>query len=128
MASTNKAITNIVMVVDESQRNGWVKGRVVEVLKAKDGQVRSAVVRTSQGIIKRPAVKLALLEVNGKQGVANEVPGASELHGRGDVVGTPALPPTTVNVSPEGSLNCQSDVRTNNDRVRQKEKHHVEHN
>lgn len=82
---------DVVLVVDESRRNGWTKGRVIDVQKAKDGQVRSAVVRTVQGVIKRPAVKLALLEVAGTEGIPKESQGASELHGRGDVVRTPAL-------------------------------------
>lgn len=52
------------MIVDSNQRNGWSRGRIVDVTPGKDGQVRRAKVCTADGsIISRPAVKLALLEV-----------------------------------------------------------------
>lgn len=59
----------------------------MEVQVGKDGQVRRAIVRTKDGILSRPAVKLALLDiqVNRKQDMEKESP---ELHGRGDVKNT----------------------------------------
>ncbi|XP_055612945.1 uncharacterized protein LOC129759503, partial [Uranotaenia lowii] len=33
---------DLVLVVDESKRNGWVRGRILSVVKAADGQVRKA--------------------------------------------------------------------------------------
>ncbi|XP_062710849.1 uncharacterized protein LOC134288933 [Aedes albopictus] len=103
---------DLVIVVDENKRNGWIRGRVVEVGRGKDGQVRSAVVRTAEGIMKRPVVKLALLDVRG-----NQQDGAPELHGRGDVENRPSSntadggvdpgrSPIAVNVTPKRS-ECQ---------------------
>ncbi|XP_065083433.1 uncharacterized protein LOC135705588 [Ochlerotatus camptorhynchus] len=55
---------DLVVVVDHNQpRNSWPKGKVVGVVKSKDGQVRRASVRTAGGILERPAVKLAILDV-----------------------------------------------------------------
>ncbi|XP_058456470.1 uncharacterized protein LOC131433879 [Malaya genurostris] len=72
---------DVVYVVDENKRNGWRRGRVVEVLAGRDGQVRRAVLQTSEGIIKRPTVKLALIDTQAGT-VKRESP---ELHGQGDV-------------------------------------------
>ena len=58
------AVGDIVIIVDSNMpRNSWPKGRVVEVIAAKDGQVRQATVQTSQGLIRRPATKIAVLDV-----------------------------------------------------------------
>ncbi|KAL7726341.1 hypothetical protein ACLKA6_001558 [Drosophila palustris] len=58
------AIDDIVVVVDEnSKRNSWPKGVVLDVHRSRDGQVRSAVVRTMEGMMTRPAVKLAKLDL-----------------------------------------------------------------
>jgi len=55
-------VNDVVLIVDEtSKRNSWPKGIVVDVHLAKDGQVRSGVVRTPGGLVTRPAVKLAKL-------------------------------------------------------------------
>lgn len=57
-------VGDIVVIIDENNhRNCWPKGRVVDVFPGKDGQVRHALVQTSTGIYKRPAVKLAVLDV-----------------------------------------------------------------
>ncbi|KAM8701708.1 hypothetical protein ACLKA7_007693 [Drosophila subpalustris] len=58
------AVDDIVVVVDEnSKRNSWPKGIVLDVHRSRDGQVRSAVVRTMEGMMTRPAVKLAKLDL-----------------------------------------------------------------
>ncbi|KAL7742127.1 hypothetical protein ACLKA6_018370 [Drosophila palustris] len=58
------AVGDIVLIVDENQRrNTWTKGRVIEVTTAEDGQVRRAKIQTSNGVLTRPAVKLAVLDV-----------------------------------------------------------------
>jgi len=58
------SVNDVVFVVDEtSKRNSWPKGIVVNVHLAKDGQVRSGVVRTPGGLVTRPAVKLAKLDI-----------------------------------------------------------------
>ncbi|XP_070067190.1 uncharacterized protein [Drosophila virilis] len=58
------SVDDIVIIVDDgAKRNCWTRGVVVDVHRSKDGQVRSAVVRTADGIITRPAVKLAKLDI-----------------------------------------------------------------
>ncbi|KAH8279982.1 hypothetical protein KR054_012134, partial [Drosophila jambulina] len=58
------AVGDVVIVVEEtSKRNSWPKGVVVDVHCGKDGQVRSAVVRATEGFVTRPAVKLAKLDI-----------------------------------------------------------------
>ncbi|XP_037943341.1 uncharacterized protein LOC119676179 [Teleopsis dalmanni] len=53
----------LVIICDSSlPRSQWKMGRILDVITAKDGQVRNANVRTSHGIIRRPAAKLAALE------------------------------------------------------------------
>ena len=55
---------DLVIIVDPSlPRNSWIKGEVLKTRMPKDGQVRSAKVLTSNGILERPAVKLAVLDV-----------------------------------------------------------------
>ncbi|XP_070067092.1 uncharacterized protein [Drosophila virilis] len=67
-------LDDIVIIVDDSaKRNCWTRGVVVDVHRSKDGQVRSAVVRTADEIITRPAVKLAKLDIK----VGNTLNGSS---------------------------------------------------
>jgi hypothetical protein len=69
-------IGDVVIITDESTtRDVWLKGIIVDVTKAKDGQVRSAKVKTIYGTYTRPAVKLAVLDVRNK----NEICGSGEL-------------------------------------------------
>ncbi|XP_075162768.1 uncharacterized protein LOC142235399 [Haematobia irritans] len=57
-------VGDLVVVVDPSNpRNVWPRGKVIETMLAKDGQVRKAKVLTSGGLLVRPAVKLAILDV-----------------------------------------------------------------
>ena len=57
-------VGDIVLVIDPTlMRNTFPKGIVVEVHTSKDGQVRSARVKTAQGFYKRPVTKLAKLDV-----------------------------------------------------------------
>ncbi|KAH8237498.1 hypothetical protein KR032_003692, partial [Drosophila birchii] len=49
------AIGDVVIVVDNQlPRNLWPKGRITEVVMAKDGQVRRATIWTPKGIMVRP--------------------------------------------------------------------------
>ncbi|XP_070075690.1 uncharacterized protein [Drosophila takahashii] len=58
------AINDVVIVVDENlPRNLWPKGRITDVVTAKDGQVRSATIKTQHGIMVRPTTKIAVLDV-----------------------------------------------------------------
>ncbi|XP_062541702.1 uncharacterized protein LOC134209708 [Armigeres subalbatus] len=52
-----------VVIVDETVRNGWLRGRVVEIYPSRDGQVRKVDVQTSSGVFQRPAIKVALLDI-----------------------------------------------------------------
>ncbi|XP_055527360.1 uncharacterized protein LOC129719981 [Wyeomyia smithii] len=58
---------DLVVVIDDSRRNGWIRGRVVEVVKGVDGQVRRALIQVREGLMWRPTVKLALLEVQDRR-------------------------------------------------------------
>ncbi|XP_058840858.1 uncharacterized protein LOC131696329 [Topomyia yanbarensis] len=54
---------DLVVVVDESVRNGWLRGRVIKTYPSPDGQVRKVDVQTNNGILQRPAIKVAPLDV-----------------------------------------------------------------
>ncbi|XP_055605119.1 uncharacterized protein LOC129753329 [Uranotaenia lowii] len=57
-------VDDIVVIVDNDlPRNLWPKGIVISTTKSRDGQVRSATVRTACNTYERPAVKLAVLDV-----------------------------------------------------------------
>ncbi|XP_062538500.1 uncharacterized protein LOC134206795 [Armigeres subalbatus] len=57
-------VDDVVIIVDpNSPRKSWPLGRVIATRSAADGQVRSATVQTTRGIYERPAVKLAVLDV-----------------------------------------------------------------
>ncbi|XP_062704452.1 uncharacterized protein LOC134286795 [Aedes albopictus] len=56
-------VGDLVLVVDENVRNRWIRGRVSRTIPGKDGVSRRAEVQTSGGILKRPATKLAVLDV-----------------------------------------------------------------
>lgn len=58
------SVGDLVVVVDPANpRNVWPRGKVVEVKTAADGQVRSAIIKTSVGTWERPVIKLAVLDV-----------------------------------------------------------------
>lgn len=73
---------DLVVVVEEQQRNGWIRGRVLRVIPGRDGRVRSAVVKTASTILRRPVTKLAVLEVGGT------AQGNLEQYGAGNVADT----------------------------------------
>ncbi|KXJ83866.1 hypothetical protein RP20_CCG028086 [Aedes albopictus] len=65
---------DVVIVVDEGTRNGWIRGRVARTLPGKDGRVRQADVETGSGILRRPVAKIAVLDVvRGKASAALRV-------------------------------------------------------
>ncbi|XP_038117199.1 uncharacterized protein LOC119769295 [Culex quinquefasciatus] len=68
-------VGDVVVIADpDHPRNSWPMGRVVSTNTSKDGQVRSAVVRTSERFYERPAVKLAVLDVGVNEGKLPQVP------------------------------------------------------
>ncbi|XP_062538476.1 uncharacterized protein LOC134206766 [Armigeres subalbatus] len=56
-------VGDLVFIANEQKRNTWVRGQVIEVVRGKDGVARQALVRTEMGVIRRPVVKLAVIEV-----------------------------------------------------------------
>ncbi|XP_058817804.1 uncharacterized protein LOC131681110 [Topomyia yanbarensis] len=58
---------DLVLIVEETKRNGWIRGRVVTVMKDSEGRVRQAIVQTPNGQLRRPVSKLALLDVEGSE-------------------------------------------------------------
>ncbi|XP_065365610.1 uncharacterized protein LOC135958645 [Calliphora vicina] len=58
-------IDDIVLILDSSQpRHQWLKGRVLKTYPSKDGQVRFADIKTKNGVTRRPASKLAVLNLS----------------------------------------------------------------
>ena len=73
-------VGDVVIADPDHPRNSWPMGRVVSTNNNKDGQVRSAIVRTSERFYERPAVKLAVLDVGLNEGKLQQdpsVPGGS---------------------------------------------------
>lgn len=60
------------MVDPSLPRNIWLRGKVLETRLARDGQVRSAKVLTTHGILERPVSKLAVLDVASQEKFAEE--------------------------------------------------------
>lgn len=60
----------IICDINENLRD-WRRGIVLETFPASDGQVRSALIKTSTGNLRRPASKLAVLDVSGDPQLAD---------------------------------------------------------
>lgn len=56
---------DLVVIVDDRVRNGWIRGQVLRVFPGRDGRCRSANVQTATGVLRRPVAKLAVLDVAG---------------------------------------------------------------
>ncbi|XP_062557206.1 uncharacterized protein LOC134222069 [Armigeres subalbatus] len=56
-------VGDLVVIVDETVRNGWLRGRIIKTFPGIDGQVRKVDVQTESGVLQRPAIKVALLDV-----------------------------------------------------------------
>ncbi|XP_055632345.1 uncharacterized protein LOC129772855 [Toxorhynchites rutilus septentrionalis] len=54
---------DLVFIVDDHGRNGWIRGKIETVIIGKDKRIRQAMVRTAQGLYRRPVNKLAVIEV-----------------------------------------------------------------
>lgn len=61
--SRNVQPGELVLIVEDKKRNGWTRGRILEVIPAADGVVRQALVQTASGVLRRPVSKLAILEI-----------------------------------------------------------------
>ncbi|KAM8711709.1 hypothetical protein ACLKA7_012251 [Drosophila subpalustris] len=59
------AVGDLVLICDgTAHRSTWKKGRVTDVIRGKDGQVRAATVKTATGVSRRPACVLAKLDLS----------------------------------------------------------------
>ncbi|XP_058447526.1 uncharacterized protein LOC131427946 [Malaya genurostris] len=86
-------VGDIVVLVDETlPRNCWPKGRVINVHRSKDGQVRRALVQTAHGVLERPAVKLAVLDVGATVSTSAQGPRSTGGECRKPLVATPLHP------------------------------------
>ncbi|XP_062708688.1 uncharacterized protein LOC134288304 [Aedes albopictus] len=56
-------VGDLVLVIDGTTRNEWIRGRVKEVVAGSDQRIRQAIVQTARGLMRRPVSKLAVLEV-----------------------------------------------------------------
>lgn len=72
------------LIVNEGKRNGWMRGRISSVIPGKDGRIRQAVVKTTEGMLRRPVSKLAVLQVQGEPKTTSVV-AQEERYGSGNV-------------------------------------------
>lgn len=79
-------IGDLVLIVDEAARGQWKRGIVAETFAGPDGRVRSAMVRTSSTMLRRPVTKLALLDIRTGDGE----PASVAVHGGENVADGPA--------------------------------------
>ncbi|XP_062541971.1 uncharacterized protein LOC134209969 [Armigeres subalbatus] len=87
-------VGDLAVIVDASVRNGWLRGRIISVIKGRDGRIRQVLVKTSGGVLRRPVTKVAVLDivvVDNDLVESNAVPPkALDVHyGSGDVGGAP---------------------------------------
>ncbi|XP_062537299.1 uncharacterized protein LOC134205751 [Armigeres subalbatus] len=105
---------DLVLIVNEGQRNGWLRGRVITTIPGRDGRIRQAWVQTTEGVFRRPVSKLAVLQVQGN-GNAESVGTPEVRHGSGDVATTGS----TANIPPAIRLSQQRDTVNVNRQPRQ---------
>ncbi|XP_062715819.1 uncharacterized protein LOC134291715 [Aedes albopictus] len=70
--SRSVKVGDLVFIMDDGKGAARVRGIVEEVYTGVDGRIRQAVVRTKGGVFKRPASKLAVLELVDKPGATTE--------------------------------------------------------
>ncbi len=58
-------IGDLVIICEfETKRGNWKRGKLTQVFPGKDGQIRSAEIQVGDKTFKRPASKLAVLELH----------------------------------------------------------------
>ncbi|KXJ74049.1 hypothetical protein RP20_CCG014482 [Aedes albopictus] len=102
------AVGDLVLIVDDGNRNSWTRGRVQEVIPGSDGRVRQALVKTARGCLRRPVAKLAILDVldGSKTGTGGQHYGGEDV-----AAGIPASNDLSVDSS---RLNREADLPTEN--------------
>ncbi|XP_065077340.1 uncharacterized protein LOC135700690 [Ochlerotatus camptorhynchus] len=60
---------DLVLIANEGKRNGWTRGIVIESIRAPDGHVRQAMIKTAGGVLRRPVSKLVVLYVSSSSAV-----------------------------------------------------------
>ncbi|XP_058815696.1 uncharacterized protein LOC131679124 [Topomyia yanbarensis] len=78
-------VGDLVIIVEEKIRNGWIRGRVAKVVVGRDGRVRDAVVQTPDGMVHRPVAKLARIDIE-KVGLQ---PGTAEGKAKPEIANQP---------------------------------------
>lgn len=66
----------MLLVDDLSPRSSYLRGRILNTIRGKNNTVRSAVVKTKNGVVTRPVVKLAVINFQGNS-ISDQVPGGS---------------------------------------------------
>ncbi|XP_062702166.1 uncharacterized protein LOC134285450 [Aedes albopictus] len=98
------AVGDLVLIVDDGNRNNWTRGRVQEVIPGSDGRVRQALVKTARGCLRRPVAKLAILDIldGSKTGTGGQHYGGEDV-----AAGSPASNELSANPS---QLNREADL------------------
>ncbi|XP_055615136.1 uncharacterized protein LOC129761441 [Toxorhynchites rutilus septentrionalis] len=103
------AAGDLVVIVDESTRNRWERGRILEVIRGSDGRIRQAIVQTARGLIRRSVGKLAVLEVDG-EGKTESDDRFSFIENNCDMTEKPTINLPSLCDFPSPSRPCNSDV------------------
>ena len=61
---TPVTVGDVVLVHDENNRSHWKLGRIISLHPSGDGVVRSVTLKTVNGVITRPIIKIVSLEIN----------------------------------------------------------------
>ncbi|XP_055589920.1 uncharacterized protein LOC129750714 [Uranotaenia lowii] len=81
-------VGDLVLMVDSKVRNGWIRGRIEDVIAGSDDQVRQVSVRTANGVLRRAVHQLALLDVGRVSAVSVD----TQMHPGEDVGKQATLP------------------------------------
>ena len=57
------SLGDVVIICEDTPRSMWQIGKVVELLNSKDSIVRAVKLKTKNGVVSRPVIKLLLLEI-----------------------------------------------------------------
>ena len=102
-------IGDVVVILDDNKiTKSFVKGIITEIFQANDGQVRFANVKTATGVFKRPAVKIAVLDVKSKAEVPTTVD--SPPHGTSNEIQT--IRPSITDTKTNPVMNSQAQMNT----------------